>query len=471
MVLENISNCGLLSLSSLISIKTSSIRSIQNLAEDNGVKLYAYLLNSDEIQTINVPFIAHSPNHFTTIETKSDLIGLDLTGYIITAQKLNKIEITNANEIFGETNNDPIPLIDVVIEKDCPPDKNCPDDAFPTENKPPVSIQEEFGANFNGKRPKGFVIKSSTWNGDSNTPHPVINPKVSSYTLYDTGQCYKIEYDDNLFPTNIDVSSINLNFRRGKSSKITINQLDDNFNGLALLSKFLYHQSNLNTISVDNLYTKININSPDDDTTVFTILSASSSSATYSNTFLVGDTFYAYQNYLGDRDVYLKYNGETQSIVVNATFSDGSLSLMDFKGETINTIDVSNGIKQISITLSSAQILSIYSTPIEIIPAPGNGKFIEIMSASCKVDFNTTPYSANLLHLITDTATEPQFRNVKILTATGSVIWKFGEITANDAADTQIIENKGIYVTSVSSDPVDGDSSITIYVCYREVVI
>lgn len=49
-------------------------------------------------------------------------------------------------------------------------------------------------------------------------------------------------------------------------------------------------------------------------------------------------------------------------------------------------------ILSIQVPLSSAQILDMFNTPIEILPAPGAGKYILIFGASCSLDFNTTPY-------------------------------------------------------------------------------
>lgn len=52
------------------------------------------------------------------------------------------------------------------------------------------------------------------------------------------------------------------------------------------------------------------------------------------------------------------------------------------------------------VTLTSAQILALFTTPITLIPAPPAGYFIDIISITAKVKFNSVAYTgANALEL------------------------------------------------------------------------
>lgn len=59
--------------------------------------------------------------------------------------------------------------------------------------------------------------------------------------------------------------------------------------------------------------------------------------------------------------------------------------------------DLSIITKSVKITVPSADLLAVVNavTPYELIPAPGSGKFIDVISVSCFLNFNTTPYDFN----------------------------------------------------------------------------
>jgi len=117
------------------------------------------------------------------------------------------------------------------------------------------------------------------------------------------------------------------------------------------------------------------------------------------------------------------------------------------------------------LTLSSAQILALNTTPQTIVPAVA-GYAIEAVSVSVKLDYNSSAYATNTnLIIITDTAGNPQYKNNGLLTQTVDAVWKFPEVTPTTG--TQLIANKALTATIVTGDPTAGDSPITIFVNYR----
>jgi hypothetical protein len=61
------------------------------------------------------------------------------------------------------------------------------------------------------------------------------------------------------------------------------------------------------------------------------------------------------------------------------------------------------------LTIATADVLTLNTTPIEIVAAPGAGYAIEVISASMKMVYNSATYSTNTsLELLTAGATDSQ---------------------------------------------------------------
>jgi hypothetical protein len=67
---------------------------------------------------------------------------------------------------------------------------------------------------------------------------------------------------------------------------------------------------------------------------------------------------------------------------------------MKLNRETISKIETNVGVgaQVASAHLSSAQLLSLHSSPVTIVPAPGVNKFIAVQALAVKVIFNTRGY-------------------------------------------------------------------------------
>jgi hypothetical protein len=106
------------------------------------------------------------------------------------------------------------------------------------------------------------------------------------------------------------------------------------------------------------------------------------------------------------------------------------------------------------------------TTPITIVGAV-SGYAIEVISASVKIDFNTTAYATNtFIQLITNGATTAQYGG-GILNATVATTKKLPEISTTSATTTQLITKAALQVSTLTGDPTTGDSTVTVYVNYR----
>ena len=119
-----------------------------------------------------------------------------------------------------------------------------------------------------------------------------------------------------------------------------------------------------------------------------------------------------------------------------------------------------------SLTIASADVLTLNSTPITIVGAVA-GYAIEVVSASVKVDFNTTPYATNTdINVVCSGALQSQLKD-NVLAASVSTVRKLLSPSGLSATDTQLISNASLLVSVGTGDPMAGDSDITVYVNYR----
>jgi hypothetical protein len=132
-----------------------------------------------------------------------------------------------------------------------------------------------------------------------------------------------------------------------------------------------------------------------------------------------------------------------------------------------------NGIiKTLSVTIPTASVLTLFATPVTIIPAQGAGTYIEVISATMQMTFGGAgvAYATNgVMRLLTTGAVIGQCS----WTANGGL---FGTTTRMVSAtmttptlvgDTQLIANTAVVCQVDTGNPTAGNSNIVIKVCYR----
>jgi hypothetical protein len=119
--------------------------------------------------------------------------------------------------------------------------------------------------------------------------------------------------------------------------------------------------------------------------------------------------------------------------------------------------------------------LGVGDTPKLIIPNPGEGKVVSIISNFIQtkgVKGVFIPYTGNTaLELITDTAASEQFINNGALNSISEIIGYSSLATSFNT--TQLIPNKGVYVDIRTGNPTGGvaGQSIKIFVTYQIVTL
>lgn len=123
------------------------------------------------------------------------------------------------------------------------------------------------------------------------------------------------------------------------------------------------------------------------------------------------------------------------------------------------------GVRCAEVTIPSANVLTLNSSPYEIVAAPGVGKAIQAISGFVNLDFNSTPYATNtVLTLFTNTIVASQMSN-DVLSMVTQRYSAFSPVSGSGLQN--LSENSSLKAGVLSGDPTAGDSDIAVYVLYR----
>lgn len=132
---------------------------------------------------------------------------------------------------------------------------------------------------------------------------------------------------------------------------------------------------------------------------------------------------------------------------------------------------VVSGWQMIKVSLTSTQILSLFSSPVQILPSPGVNRAYQFLSNNfIRLNFNTTPYATNLtIAGVYDTV------NKQAVMANGFIIQAPQTKTVNfllaSPASTltvpQIVTNSPFYINVQTGNPLLGDGTLDIWITYR----
>lgn len=116
-----------------------------------------------------------------------------------------------------------------------------------------------------------------------------------------------------------------------------------------------------------------------------------------------------------------------------------------------------------AITISSAQILSSNSTPVELLPTPGSGKYYD---AKFIVEYtlNTTPYVSFNNTVITDGTTNPYIICVLGSYSTDKVF--ISQSMNGLSSSNGISTNSSLFLETLTADPTTGDGEFLVKIWY-----
>lgn len=149
--------------------------------------------------------------------------------------------------------------------------------------------------------------------------------------------------------------------------------------------------------------------------------------------------------------------------VIPTQVSDGASEVGKNTLQEVKDLVVEVVTKKVS--LSSAQILLLNGTPIDVVPAQGTSKFIQPIGVVCKLNWNGVAYATN-----TDLRFKMGASFSNILNITGFLGNTADTIvrtlfTGSQSASSYTL-NQPLQVTVPSGNPTAGDGTLDIYLTY-----
>lgn len=116
------------------------------------------------------------------------------------------------------------------------------------------------------------------------------------------------------------------------------------------------------------------------------------------------------------------------------------------------------------VTVTSAEILALYTTPKELVAAPGAGKVLEFCGAVLFLDFNTTAYdTAGILTVKCHTTAVSDAVAAAALCNQADDCY---EQMFPLAVETELVANKPLNLYCDTANPATGDSPIYVSISY-----
>lgn len=129
---------------------------------------------------------------------------------------------------------------------------------------------------------------------------------------------------------------------------------------------------------------------------------------------------------------------------------------------------VAASISTATVSVSSAEILAINTTPKVIISAPGAGKFIQVISIMGSLDFVSSAYATNFQLEFRYNATSASLAAAAWnIAQTEDKIFRF-QLNSNTTGEANAsIINQPVTLNESTGNPTTGDGTLKVYITYR----
>ena len=124
-------------------------------------------------------------------------------------------------------------------------------------------------------------------------------------------------------------------------------------------------------------------------------------------------------------------------------------------------------------TITSAEVLDLHDTPIDLVDAQGANKIIVPTQIIGELDFNSVAYATNGIVQIFSGGTE-EIASVSangFLFGTLSRIVNIGTSNASAVGNTQYVANQPLTISVETGNPTAGDSDIVIRGYYKVITV
>lgn len=183
-------------------------------------------------------------------------------------------------------------------------------------------------------------------------------------------------------------------------------------------------------------------------------------------------------------DVYAKfagYNSRIWQAVFAGTFSGQTpaegiywtqVTLAQLLPNVLKLAEIGSGaaesVKSAKLTLSPAQVLTWFATPVQFGLTVPSGYYVQLISSQLGVDYNTIAYTTNFGAAIRAVGADTSMAsNASALNTNVSRIVSMPINTSPSANDTQFIDGADLEVYGLIGAALLGDSNVDIYITYR----
>ena len=154
----------------------------------------------------------------------------------------------------------------------------------------------------------------------------------------------------------------------------------------------------------------------------------------------------------------------SNDLILLTDTSDSQKATKTASVSSLLSIGLAQDINSAKVTLTYLQLRSLYTTPIDLVAAPGVGKALVILSASAYLNYNTIAGNAVGINIAySSTTTDPAWGSANFLDKTTSGGRMMSSLTS---ANPQWAANEKI-VAIASASAGAPNSSVDIYVTYK----
>lgn len=163
----------------------------------------------------------------------------------------------------------------------------------------------------------------------------------------------------------------------------------------------------------------------------------------------------------------------TGNLSVTGTVADSSGDVgtdgqfLTSTGTGTNWVDSPGGLQNVKVRVGSGDMNTLDTQAVNIIGAPGAGKAIQIVSASIKMDFNTTAYSFPAPLQFTVLAGLPQMTILNTVVNVSTDVFS----AVIPIASGFIEENTAVKLTTSAPTTTTGDSDVDLDILYRIITV
>lgn len=159
---------------------------------------------------------------------------------------------------------------------------------------------------------------------------------------------------------------------------------------------------------------------------------------------------------------YINFNSTVGSSGYGIRDNSGVVEIKDSGGDWASP---GAGIRKKKVSISSAEILNMYTAAKELLAAPGSGKANEVISITIRYNYLTAAYATNTtLNVLYSTVVAAS--HTGILNQTSSKI-KIASYGLNSLLDASAVENQAVALSVDSGNPTGGSGTLDVYITYR----